>query len=48
MKKKLIIGGGGMKIIAVIGTLEILDDLEFLKHIDDYAGSSAGALICFY
>ena len=36
-----------MKIIASLGPLEVLEDLGLLKNIEEYTGSSAGAIISF-
>ena len=42
----LIISGGGMRSVAVIGSLQYLEEKGILKNIKKYAGSSAGAMIC--
>lgn len=42
----LVISGGGMKSLATIGSLGVLENLGVLKNITKYAGSSAGSVIC--
>jgi NTE family protein len=44
--KNLVIEGGGVKIIAAVGTVKILDEYNILKNITNFAGSSAGAMAC--
>ena len=43
----LIIGGGGIKGIAFIGALEIIDKYSSLDKIESFIGSSIGGLITF-
>lgn len=43
----LILGGGGVKSVAMIGVLKIMDDKGILGKIHNYIGSSAGGLIAF-
>jgi NTE family protein len=44
----LIISGGSMKTIAVLGALKYLEKDKLLGHIDNYIGTSAGSLVCFF
>ena len=43
--RRIALSGGGMKGIAHIGALEVLQTRGLLKHINEYLGISAGALI---
>lgn len=40
----LVLEGGGVKGIAYVGALEVLDDLSMLDKIENVAGTSAGAI----
>jgi len=49
MKPKiLVLSGGGMKGIAILGALSILDKYNILENINIYAGTSVGAIICSF
>jgi NTE family protein len=43
--QNLVLAGGGIKIIASIGALEIVQELGVLQQITGFAGSSAGAIV---
>lgn len=43
--RRIALSGGGMKGIAHIGALEVLQSKGLLKHVNEYLGTSAGALI---
>jgi NTE family protein len=43
--KRVALSGGGMKGIAHVGALEVLEERGLLKNIKEYIGTSAGALI---
>jgi len=43
--KKLVLSGGGIKGIAFIGALQVLDIYNILSHIDTFVGCSAGAIV---
>ncbi|WBW98983.1 patatin-like phospholipase family protein [Oceanirhabdus sp. W0125-5] len=43
--KNLVLEGGGVKGLAYIGSLNVLDKKGILKNIDRVAGSSAGAIV---
>lgn len=43
--ENLVLAGGGIKIIASIGALEVIQDKEILHNIKGLAGSSAGAIV---
>jgi len=45
--KRIALSGGGMKGIAHIGALEVLKESGLLRHVKEYVGTSAGALISF-
>jgi NTE family protein len=46
MYTHLVISGGGIKGIAIIGTLKVLYDHKLLDKLEAYIGSSVGGLIC--
>ena len=39
--------GGGIRAVAFVGTLEVLQKYKLLNHVNEYIGVSAGALIAF-
>lgn len=43
--KRLIISGGGIRVIAHLGAIKELSERGYLKHIREYIGVSAGALL---
>jgi len=43
--KRIALSGGGMKGIAHVGALEVLEERGLLKNVKEYIGTSAGALI---
>lgn len=43
----IVLGGGGVKAIAHIGALKVLDDQGYLKLVRKYVGLSAGSLVAF-
>jgi len=45
--KRIALSGGGMKGISHIGALEFLEKKGLLRHVKEYIGTSAGALIAF-
>lgn len=45
--KRLIFSGGGIRVTAFIGCLEVLEELGYLEGIVEYVGVSAGALLSF-
>jgi NTE family protein len=45
--KRIAMSGGGMKGIAHVGALEVLQDRGLLRHVEEYIGTSAGALMAF-
>jgi NTE family protein len=45
--KRIALSGGGMKGISHIGALEFLEERGLLRHVKEYVGTSAGALIAF-
>jgi NTE family protein len=46
-KNILVLSGGGVKGLAVLGTLKKLMELEILNTPDIYCGTSVGGVICF-
>ena len=46
MYTSLVIAGGATKVLAVIGIAKYLQEHDELKHIKNYVGTSAGALMC--
>lgn len=45
--KKLVLSGGGIKGLALIGGLKALEDYKIIYSIDEFVGSSAGALLSY-
>jgi NTE family protein len=45
---KLVIPGGGVKGFALLGGVHALEELNILKNITQYAGTSTGAIICAF
>ena len=45
--RRIALSGGGMKGIAHVGALEVLEERGLLKGIREYIGTSAGALMAF-
>jgi NTE family protein len=45
--RRIALSGGGMMGIAHVGVLEVLQARGLLKHVKEYLGTSAGALISF-
>lgn len=43
--KHLVLEGGGVKVVAFVGALKVMEVSGILKHIHDFAGTSAGALL---
>lgn len=41
----IVIAGGAMKVMAVIGVIRHLEDYNMIKHIKNFVGTSAGAII---
>jgi len=44
-KKVLVLSGGGIRGVAHIGVLQALEDMNYLDKIEEFAGSSVGALV---
>lgn len=45
--KRLVFTGGGLRSVGHIGVVDVLDQKGLLKHIKEYVGVSAGALVGF-
>ena len=45
--KRIALSGGGMKGISHVGALEVLKERGLLRRVQEYIGTSAGALIAF-
>uniref|UniRef100_A0A6C0HEV3 PNPLA domain-containing protein n=1 Tax=viral metagenome TaxID=1070528 RepID=A0A6C0HEV3_9ZZZZ len=43
--KRLLFSGGGMRVIAYLGVLQVLKEELLLKHVREFCGVSAGALV---
>ena len=43
--KTLIFSGGGVRVLAFLGVLEVLNEKNMLKQIQEFAGISAGSLV---
>lgn len=47
LKKILVLSGGGIRGIAFLGAIYALEELNVLRNIETFAGTSVGALIAF-
>jgi NTE family protein len=45
--RKICLSGGGIRVVAFVGALEVLAKNKLLNHVNEYIGVSAGALIGF-
>jgi len=45
--KRLLFSGGGMRLIACLGVLQVLEEESLLKHVKEFCGVSAGAFVAF-
>jgi NTE family protein len=45
-KNILVLAGGGMKGLALIGSIKYLEEINIIKDIEIYAGTSIGLIIC--
>lgn len=45
--RKLCLSGGGIRVVACVGALEVLEEKGLLKQVTEYIGISAGALLGF-
>jgi len=43
--KRLLFSGGGMRVIAYLGVLQVLEEESLLKYVREFCGVSAGALV---
>lgn len=48
MYTNLVLSGGAFKGVALLGALKYLEELDYMKYIKNYTGSSAGGIICFF
>lgn len=46
MYTSMVIAGGATKVFAVLGVIKYLEEYDTLKHIKNFVGTSAGAIIC--
>lgn len=42
--RRLIFSGGGVRVIAYLGAIQVLEEKGFLKHVKEFCGVSAGGL----
>jgi NTE family protein len=45
--RRIVLSGGGVKVIAILGALEALEQGGHLRHVQEYCGVSAGAWLGF-
>jgi NTE family protein len=45
--RKLVLSGGGMRAVAHLGALHVLETNNLLSHVEEYIGVSAGAFLAF-
>ena len=43
--RRLLFSGGGMRVIAYLGVLQVLEEQGLLKHVREFCGVSAGAFV---
>jgi len=43
--RRLLFSGGGMRVIAYLGVLQVLEEQSLLKHVREFCGVSAGAFV---
>jgi NTE family protein len=43
--RRLVLEGGGVKGVAIVGAMKVLEEKGLLKHINQIAGSSAGGIV---
>ena len=48
MYSHLVISGGGIKGIAIVGALKVLNEKKLIDNIMGFIGSSVGGLICYF
>ena len=44
--RRLLFSGGGMRAIAYLGVLQVLEEQDLLKYVREFCGVSAGAFVC--
>jgi NTE family protein len=42
--KRLVFSGGGIRVIAYLGAVQVLEEKDYLKHVQEFCGVSAGGL----
>ncbi len=45
--RRIVLSGGGMRAVAHIGALQVLEARGHLAHVKEYVGVSAGAFLAF-
>ena len=48
MYSNLVLSGGALRGIGLLGAIKYLEELDYMKYIKNYIGTSAGAIICFF
>jgi predicted acylesterase/phospholipase RssA len=43
--RRILFSGGGMRVIAYLGVLQVLEEKKLLKHVREFCGVSAGAFV---
>jgi predicted acylesterase/phospholipase RssA len=43
--RRLVFSGGGLRVIAYLGVLQVLEEQNLLKHVREFCGVSAGAFV---
>lgn len=44
----IVIAGGAVKTLSSIGCIQYLEDVDILKHIKNFLGTSAGSILCLF
>ena len=48
MYTNLVLSGGALRGVGLLGAIKYLEELDYIKYIKNYIGTSAGAIICFF
>ena len=48
MYSNLVLSGGALRAVALLGAVKYLEELDILKKIKQYVGTSAGSIIAFF
>jgi NTE family protein len=43
--RRLLFSGGGIRVVSYVGVLRVLNEMQFLDHVQEFCGVSAGGLV---